>query len=204
MPVLLTEAPTTDPQHYRVSVEQFDRMVEGGAFPPDARVELFNGELVEMSPIGPPHDFLVAELGDQIRLRLHQELEGRAVVRSQSTLRCGEMSQLQPDITVLHGPHTRYIDRHPAADDTLLVVEVADSSLRYDLKAKVPLYGRLGIPEAWVVDLPHRRIHVHTQPEASGYGAATTLTSGDTLVPTRLPDVKIAVGDLRLDRIGRR
>lgn len=203
MPVLLTEAPTTDPHRYRVSVEQFDRMVEGGAFPPDARVELFNGELVEMSPIGPPHDFLVTELGTAIIRRLDHALEGRAVVRIQCSLRCGEMSQLQPDITVLQGPGTRYIDRHPVTGDTLLVVEVADSSLRYDLEAKVPLYGSLGIPEAWVVDIPHRRIHVHTEPEASGYGVATRLASGDTLVPTRLPDVKIAVGDLQLDRIGR-
>lgn len=198
MSMLLTEAPTEDPPLYRVSVDEFQRMAEFGVFPPEARVELVNGVLVEMSPLGPGHNNVIVRLN---RLLVAQ-LVDRAVISVQGPLEGGEVSQLQPDVAVLQWPDDRYDTRCPRPDDALLVVEVADSSLRYDQKVKVPLYGRLGVPETWVVDLPRRRVHVYADPKHDGYGTTTTRMARDVLVPTAFPDVEIAVRDLGLDRLG--
>jgi Uma2 family endonuclease len=191
MSLLLTEAPTEEPV-YRVSVDQFDRMVEAGVFPPESRVELINGVLVEMSPIGVGHGFVVLKL-DRL---LQHHLYDRAVIGVQGSFRCGDLSEPEPDLIVVRGPDERYSKRHPRADDALLVIEVADSSLRYDQKVKVPLYGGLGVPEVWVVDLPHWRVHVYTDPKDHGYATKTVRTSEDVLVPTAFPDVEIAVSEL--------
>lgn len=194
--MLLTEAPTTEPSLYRVSADEFERMAHAGAFHPEARVELVNGVLVQMSPIRPPHAFVVRALDH----RLQRQLGDRAVVSVQSSLRCGDESEPEPDIAIARGPHDLYRWRHPRTEDALLVIEVADSSLRFDQKVKVPLYGTLGVPEAWVVDIPGHRVHVYTDPKEGGYGSHTVLTTKDTLVPTAFPEVEIPVSELRLDR----
>lgn len=196
MSMILAEAPPDAPHFYRLSVREFDRMVEAGAFRLDARVELVNGELVEMSPIGVGHAYVVREL-DRV---LGRQLEGRAVVSVQSPLLCSDVSQPQPDLAIVRWPADRYLDRHPNAEDVLLVVEVADSSLRYDEHEKVPMYARAGVPEVWLVDMPHHRVHVFTDPVADGYGQRAARTSKDILNPAAFPDVEIVVSDLYLGR----
>jgi Uma2 family endonuclease len=178
-----------------VSVEEFGRMVEGGAFPSGTRLELILGELVDMSPIGVGHGFVVRCL----QLELTEQLQRRAVVSTQSSLQCGEWSMPEPDLAVVRGPGVRYRHRHPSAADTLLVIEVAESSLRVDESVKVPLYASAGVPEVWLVDIPHRRVHVFTDPAGDRYGKRTTCTSKNTLSLAAFPDVEIAVSDLDLD-----
>jgi Uma2 family endonuclease len=194
MSVLLSEVPTGEPGRYRLSVREYDRMAKAGVFHPDARIELINGEIVTMTPIGDGHDYVVTRL-EQL---LHRHLDGRAVVRTQGPLLCGEWSEPEPDLAVVRGPLERYQGR-PTASDALLVVEVANSSLQRDQHDKVPLYGRLEVPEVWVVDLPHGRVRVYTEPKDDGYATRAVLTPSDTLVPTAFPDVEIPVDVLRLD-----
>lgn len=170
-------------------------MVEHGVFHPEARLELVNGELVDMSPIGAHHAFVVRELN---RL-LAPQLAGQAVVSVQSPLRCDDRSEPQPDVAVLDWPPDRYFDQHPTAADTLLVIEVADSSLHLDSEVKMPLYGRSGIHEAWLVDLSGKSVTVYTDPKDSGYGSRLERRLGDVLRPTKLPDVELSVADLGLD-----
>jgi Uma2 family endonuclease len=194
--MLLTEAAPGAPSRHAVNVDEFDRMAHAGVFLPDARVELVNGELVEMSPIGVPHDFAVMQLD----LLLKRQLDGRAVVRVQTSLRCGDWSQPEPDIALVRWPPQRYFDRRPTTDDALLLIEVADSSLQFDQKVKVPLYASLEVPEVWVVNLPQRRVHVYTEPGDGGYATETVRTSKDSLVLTAFPDVEIPLRELGLDR----
>jgi Uma2 family endonuclease len=202
MSVALTEAPpeTTAPPEvaarYRVSVKEFDRMVDGGVFHPEARVELVDGELVKMSPIGVGHAQLVRELH---RL-LGRQLEGRAVVSVQCPLQCGDASQPQPDIALVRWPPDHYADRHPNAGDALLLVEVADSSLQYDLNVKVPLYASVGVPEVWLVDLPNGEVRVFTDLEEDVYVEHSLWKAEEVLRPVDLLDVEISLADLRLER----
>lgn len=195
MSMSLAEAPPEGLVRHRVSVEEFGRMVEAGAFPSGTRLELIQGELVDMSPMGVGHGFVVRELGRKLTLRLQE----RAVVSIQSSLQCGDWSMPEPDLAIVRGPGDRYRHRHPSAADTILVIEVAESSLRIDERIKVPLYAQAGVPEVWLVDLPHRRVHVFTDPAGDRYGKRTTCTSKDTLRLAAFPDVEIAVRDLDLD-----
>lgn len=205
--MLLTEAPTKSPNRdgvpveeaepglYRLTVEQFERMAEAGVFPPEDRVELINGVLVEMSPIGDGHVFVVGKL----HYELGRRLDGHAAIFDQSSFDCDDTSLPQPDLVIAPWPYERYARQRPSADVALVVIEAADSSLRYDKQVKVPLYARSGVPEVWVVDLPHRRIHVCTDPKDDGYATTTVLTQEDALAPIALPDVEIPVSDLGLN-----
>lgn len=199
MTLLLTEAPTNEADVYRVSVGQFVRMAEDGFFPPGSRIELLNGVLLNMSPIGAGHFIVLATL-DEL---LQRQLRGRAVVGVQSSLLLDERSLPQPDLVVLRGPRSRYYHRQrPTAEDALLVIEVADSSLEYDQRAKLVHYASQQIPEYWVVDLPHQVVHVYTDPKGNGYATSTTYTKDDTLVVPSFPDVEVPVSELDLDKQG--
>lgn len=195
MTVLLTEAPTGEPDRYWLSVAEYHRMGEAGVFHPDARVELLNGEIVTMPPIGDSHDYGVTTL-DYL---LKEQIGRRAVVRIQSPLVCGEWSEPEPDVAVVRGPLERYLDGRPTAADALLIVEVANSSLQRDQQEKVPLYGGVGVPEVWVVDVQHNQVHVYTEPEGGAYATHIVRTVEDTLIPAAFPDVRIPIGELRLD-----
>ncbi|MFN4073331.1 MAG: Uma2 family endonuclease [Thermus sp.] len=162
---------------HRISLEEFHRMVEAGVFPEDLRLELVEGELLEMSPIGPKHAFVVRRL---TTLLAPLALEKKALLSVQNPLVVGE-SQLYPDVVLLR-PFSDGPDRHPQGQDALLVVEVADTSLRHDLGVKVPLYAKGGVPELWVVDLEGRRVLVHREPQGEAYREVPTLHPGDTLV----------------------
>jgi Uma2 family endonuclease len=183
-----------EPDLYRLTVDQFERMAEAGVFPPEDRVELINGVLVEMSPIGDGRVFVVGKL----HYELGRRLDGHAAIFDQSSFDCGDASLPQPDLVIVPWPYERYATQRPSADVALVVIEVANS-LPYDQQVKVPLYARSGVPEVWVVDLPHRRIHVYTDPKDDGYATTSVLTQKDALTPIALPDVEIPVSDLGLN-----
>ncbi len=145
-------------------------MAEAGILPEDARVELVRGEILEMSPIGKRHAYVLNTLVD-----LLSPLRGRAVLSVQNPLVLPPDTEVYPDLALLRPPRTAYRDRLPEAQDALLVVEVGETSLDYDLNVKVPLYAQAGVPEVWVVDLVRDRVHVFRKPAGGGYGERQTL-----------------------------
>ncbi|WP_279164576.1 Uma2 family endonuclease [Thermus scotoductus] len=158
---------------HKVSLEEFHRMVEAGVFPEDSRLELVEGDLVEMSPIGKRHAAKVAKLTALFGPLVPQ----KAILFVQSPLVVGN-SELYPDLALLKPRPDFYEERLPEAQDALLVVEVAETSLRHDLEVKLPLYAKAGVPEVWVVDLVREKVHVFRKPQGEGYGEGETLGPG--------------------------
>ena len=149
----------------KFSADDFERMVEAGILGPEDRVELVEGEVVEMAPIGSRHAACVKRLN-----RLLGGLLGdRALLGIQDPVRLDAYTQLQPDVAVLRPRADFYAAAHPGPEDVWLVIEVTDSTEGHDRAVKVPLYARAGIPELWLVDLPREVIEVYRQPTAEGY-----------------------------------
>jgi len=161
-----------------------------GVFDEDARLELIEGEVVEMPPIGPGHADVVDRLAEQLVLAYSD----RARVRTQNPTIVGSQSLPQPDLALVR--RADYRQRHPAPEDVLLIVEVSDTTLRYDRGTKVPLYARGGIPEVWLVDLPGQSITAYRQPTDKGYGSEQVYRRGDRLAPLAFPDRALGVDDL--------
>ncbi|MDQ3152407.1 MAG: Uma2 family endonuclease, partial [Actinomycetota bacterium] len=176
----------------RFAVEEYERMGEVGIFDPADRVELLDGEIVTMSPIGPKHAGVV----NRIAAHLFRRLDGRATVIVQNPLRLLPRSEPQPDLVVASFRRDFYQSAHPTAEDVLLVIEVADSSLRIDRAIKLPIYARQSIVEVWIVDLAANVVHVHTDPVDGAYREVRTLRSGETLMPRAVPDLKLTVDEL--------
>lgn len=173
----------------RFTVEEFERMGEVGLFGPDERVELLEGEIVAMSPIGPKHASAVDVIAEEFVLRLAR----RAAVRVQNPVRLLPLSEPQPDIVIARRRRDAYRSGHPTAEDVLLMIEVADSSLWADRSVKLPIYARKGIVEVWIVDLDAEVAHLHADLVDGSYRVARTLGRGEVLTPTALPDVELAV-----------
>jgi Uma2 family endonuclease len=177
---------------HRFTVDEYHRMGKAGVLREDDRVELLDGQIVQMTPIGVRHAACVNRLN-----ALLIGLAGtRATVSIQNPLILGEHEEPQPDVAVLRYRADGYQTGHPRAIDTLLVVEIADTSLAYDRDVKMPLYARAGIPEAWLVDLSAERIAVHHEPHAGRYTHARPAGPGDLLTPVHLPDVTLAVAEI--------
>lgn len=151
-------------------------MAEAGILPEDARVELVEGEIVTMSPVGKRHMAAVKRLMD---LLFPLQQARKALLQVQDPLRLSPESEPQPDLALLSYRENFYRDKVPEAEDALLVIEVADTSLDYDLTVKLPLYAKAGMPEVWVVDLVRDRVHVFRKPSGEGYGERQTLEEGE-------------------------
>jgi len=167
-------------------------MGEAGVFAPEARLELLDGEIVEMAPIGSAHAGTVMILN----MLFGRTAGDSAIVLVQSPLIVEERSVPQPDLALLKPRADSYTRSHPTAADALLVVKVADTTLTFDLDTKVPLYARTGIPEVWVVDLPKRAVRVYRDPLADGYKTTFTATGEEIVSAAALPEVRLAVRDL--------
>ena len=178
-------------QRYRFTADAFARMGEAGIFAADDRVELIDGEILEMTPIGPPHAWIVDRLAELAMTRL----AGQAHVRVQGPVRLDSRTQPQPDLVIARRSRS-YAARHPEPRDVLLVVEVADSSLRYDRLEKVPRYGRAGIPETWLVDVEARAVTVHSGPGPDGYAQQKLRKRGDRLAAASVPALGFPVADV--------
>ena len=182
----------TGPRRHRLTVADYYRMGETGILAPDARVELIDGEIVDMAPPGSLHAGIV----DHLALLLGSTLAGRALVRVQNPLRLGEHSEPQPDVTVLRRRVDFYKSGHPRPADALLVVEVADTSLPFDRDDKVPLYTLHGIPEVWLVDLKGKRLVRYRNPEPSAYASVDEPDLGSPLEITALPETRLDLSTL--------
>ena len=172
-----TSAPV---KRHMVSLEEYDRMIEAGVFEPDARVELIRGEIVDMPPPGPGHENAVTWLN----LLFVQQAHRQAVVWPQgNTLGLpGSNSRPQPDIALLRWRDDLYRGKRPAAEDVLLLVEVSESSLKFDRGAKLALYAEAGIPEYWIVNLVDKVIEVYADPEGRDYRVSRKAQAGETLL----------------------
>jgi len=179
------------PRH-RLMVIDDQRMGDLGILAEDTHVELIEGELFDMAPMSSLHAGTVSYL---IRL-LTRSVGDQSVVWVQNPVALGENSEPEPDVALLRPRADFYKTRHPHAGDVLLMIEVADSSLRYDREVKLPLYARHGITEVWIVDLALSRLDVHRQPEAGRYQDSQRLTSPIVLAPLAFPDLLLDLSEL--------
>lgn len=177
----------------RFTVEQYQRMGETGILPDDPRIELLYGHIIAREPTGTRHAGTV----DRLTMLWTSRLGQRVIVRVQNPVRFPkEASELQPDIMLLKPRADFYTAAHPLAADVLLLIEVADTSLRLDRRVKIPLYARVGIRETWLCDLVTSRVEVHRDPTDGRYRSVRALAREETLAPTALPDIHVAVEDL--------
>ena len=176
------------PRH-RFTVEEFYRMVTAGIFTEDDRVELVEGDIVDMMPVSARHAACVKRLNHLLTRALGEQ----AIVGVQDPLRLDAHTEVLPDVMVLRPRPDFYAEAHPGPADVLLVVEVAETSLTYDRDVKGPLYARHGIPEYWLVDLEADRVWVHRRPGKEGYAEVKALGPEADLTPEALPDVRIPV-----------
>jgi Uma2 family endonuclease len=178
---------------YRFSVKDYHRMAEAGIFREDDRVELLEGEIIEMPPIGPGHAGGVKRLMNGF---LPLQGERKAIISVQDPIRLGEHSEPQPDLALLKPHPDFYSLKHPGPEDVLLVVEVRESSASYDREVKVPLYARFGIPETWLVDLEQGLIEIYRVPGPESYQQVRTLRRGERLSPQAFPELILTVDEL--------
>jgi hypothetical protein len=174
------------------TVEQYHRMAEAGILGEDDRVELLEGEIVAMAPIGSRHQACV----DRLTELLSAQVQRRAVVRVQGPIRLGEHSEPQPDLALLRRRPDFYATSHPGPGDVLLVVEVAETPAAYDREVKVPLYARFGVPEVWLVDLAEEQLEIFRQPSPQGYQDLRTVRRGEAVAPLLLPNLCLGVDAL--------
>ena len=173
-------------------VDAYHRLAELGILDEDDRVELLDGQIVEMTPIGGAHAACVIRLTDLLLRRSGIDTS----VSAQNPVALAERWEPQPDIAVLRRPGGLAGAWLPSPSDVLLVVEVADTSLERDRDVKIPRYAAAGIPEAWLVDLVGDAITVCWEPGPGGYSEIVTLTRGEALRPLRLPGVAVAVAEV--------
>lgn len=179
-------------QRHRFTASEYHRMAEAGILSEDDRVELIEGELVEMTPIGSRHAACVKRLNQL----LSQQVGQHALVSVQDPIRLGERSEPEPDLAVLRPRADFYASAHPGAEDALLVVEVAEASLDYDRAVKLPLYARFGIPEVWLVDLTDEGVEVYRRPTPQGYQEVQRLGRGQRVSSQTVSNLELAVDEI--------
>ncbi len=174
---------------HRLSVDQFHEMARTGILPSDARVELIDGELIDMAPMGSRHSSIVARLS----MRFAQDARD-TLVYTQNAISLPPSSEPQPDIAVLAPSPDNYRGALPRARDVLLVIEVADTTLRYDQGIKADLYARHGIAELWVVNLPDDLVEVCRDPAGGQYRTRIEMGPPEVVVPVALPWIGVDLG----------
>lgn len=174
---------------YWISVDEYERMGEAGILRPDARLELLEGEIYEMSPIGSRHAACVTLLHQLLTLKFVNKL----IVISQNPIRLDDFSEPQPDIALLRWRDDFYRHAHPAPADVLLVIEVADTTLESDRRYKIPLYAKAGITEAWLVNLHEETIELSAEPVDGAYQFTKTFKRGEEAQSHTLADLRLSV-----------
>ena len=172
------------------TVAEYHQMIQAGVFREDDRIELLNGELMTMSPIGIKH----MECVNQLTTLLVPRLTGRATVSIQNPIQVGQHSEPQPDVALLRPRSKR--KALPPPDDVLLVIEVADTSVDYDRDEKIPAYGRAGIAEAWRVSLTDGWIEIYREPSPAGYRTLRKVLPDEQVSPQAFADVELDAGEI--------
>ena len=158
----------------------------------EARLELLEGEIYEMSPIGSPHAACVKFFN----MLFNRLFNGKLLVGVQDPIRLNDFSEPQPDITLLSWRDDFYKSLHPTPADVLLVIEVADSTVETDRSYKIPLYAQAGIAEAWLVNLPAEQVELYASPANDAYQITQTFKRGDVAQSHTIKDLAINVSDI--------
>ena len=179
------------PHRYRLTVAEYHRLGENGIFDEDSRVELIEGDLIAMPPIGCQHAGHLDHIARPFFRRITQ-----GFVRVQNPIQLDDHSEPQPDLAVLRYREDFYTQSHPRPEDVLLLIEVSDSTLRYDRDIKVPLYAKAGIPEVWLLDVAGQRLEVYRRPSPDGYREIHYPALAETIAPVLLPELIVSVASL--------
>jgi Uma2 family endonuclease len=184
--------PPTPDGRVRFSRDAYHRMVDAGVLCSDDRVELLDGEIVMMSPIGPEHVAPISILNDFFAKRLPDTLQ----CRIQAPVVLSHHSEPEPDVAIVRRRPDSYRTEHPGPTDIVLLIEVAQSSLGRDLDRKMQLYAESEITEYWVVDVEHKAVHVYRDPKGAAYESVARVEAGATIAPVAMPDCRLDVGRL--------
>lgn len=170
------------------TVAEFERMGEAGIFTKDSRLELIEGEIVEMSPIGSRHAACVKFLSRF----LNKVIGNKALVSTQDPIQLDDYSEPQPDVALLRLRDDFYRHAHPRPEDVLLIIEVADTTVDYDRLVKVPLYAKAGIKEVWLVNLPAEQIEIYAEPSGGAYQITRQIKRGEEAQAHSIPGVAVS------------
>lgn len=176
--------------YHRWTVDEFHRMAAAGLLDETDRVELIEGEMIDMAPIGSKHAFIV----NRISQRFSASVGGQCLVSTQNPVRLGERSEPQPDIALLKSGN--YMDALPTAAEVLLIVEVSDSTIEYDRDIKLGLYARHGIAEVWLLDVNAVELTVFREPAEGQYRLIRKPVADELVSPLLVPGVGIALKDV--------
>lgn len=174
------------------TVDEYHRMRDAGVFADDDRVELLDGEILLMSPIGPLHASIVRRLNTMI----NHALLNQWIVSVQDPIQLSDLSEPQPDIAVLQYRSDYYGASHPQPRDVALLIEVSDTSLEYDRENKLPRYAESGIPEVWIVDAEHRQVEQYVHPANSAYRTKQTWLHGQRITSSTIALLSFDVDDI--------
>ncbi|MGA7936586.1 MAG: Uma2 family endonuclease, partial [Kovacikia sp.] len=165
---------------------------ESGILQADERVELLEGQVIQTAAKGTAHSAAVSRIEHLLRDRLGN----RVLLRFQDPIRLNDYSEPEPDVAVVHPNSSFYEDHHPTPAEVFLLIEVSDTTLKFDRETKAPAYGRSGVAEYWVLDVVARKLHVYRSPSENGYQSETILAEELTIAPLAFLECVIAVREL--------
>ena len=190
IPAAAGRAPAPGKEPCKFTSRQYQWLIEEGYLTTEHKVELIEGEIRSMPPMGEYHGDSIGHLTTWLSDRRGQEY----VLRCQVTIHLAEGFTPDPDFVLLRYREDEYRrGNRPQASDVLLVIEISDSSLQQDLEVKSVSYARANVPELWVVDIPHRRLHRFSQPSPDGYLSRTTIGEEETISPELVPNLRMPV-----------
>ena len=189
---LVEETTQVEMKRRRFTVADFLRLAEVGFLADDERVELIRGEIIEMSPISEGHASTVMRLVSLLSRMFGQ----RALLSVQNPVQLDDATLPQPDVALLRPRDDFYGQRHPGPEDTLLLIEVSDTTLTYDRRVKTALYSAAGVMEYWIINLQKRQIEVYREPQSEGYRTMTRYAPGEMLSPLAFPDINLKVDEI--------
>ena len=181
------EATEVELKRHRFTAVEYIQMVEAELFAESEKVELIRGEIFEMSPINVPHTSTIRRIVQLLTTALGKQI----ILDVQNPVQLDEDSLPQPDVVLLRPRDDFYSRTHPIATDVLLLIEVADTSLKYDRRLKGPLYGAASIADYWIINLAARQIEVYREPRPNGYRTVTYYALGEKLSPLAFPEIQI-------------
>ena len=183
--------PTNGVKTRLITVAEYDRMIEAGIYTENDRIELLNGEIIELIPKGPKHVYFNEKIADILK----EKLGKTADVRSQNPIILDDFSEPEPDIVLAIPPRENYLERHPTLEDILLIIEISDSTLGRDRVTKSLAYAKAGIQQYIVFNVQDNSLEDYRQPAADGYQSKQTYRNSDKFNLTAFPDIEINVGE---------
>ncbi|MBW4449517.1 MAG: Uma2 family endonuclease [Spirirestis rafaelensis WJT71-NPBG6] len=175
-----------------LTVQEYHRMAEAGIFHPEERLELIAGQIIRKSAKGTAHESAITRTERLLRQRLGEQV----LLRLQSPIQLDDYSEPEPDIAVVMPNPLDYDDHHPRPEEVFLLIEVADSSLKYDREVKTIAYAKSGIADYWILDVNQRKLHIYRLPSPDGYQSETILSEDVTISPLAFGDCAIALREL--------